>query len=617
MTPTRSFRHCITPVLISILTGLWFTSPLLSSATSAFDPFTVYVSQESSHARCGPSAEHYRTDELRHGQALEVYGETEDGWLAIRPVDTSFCWVPADTVEMSGNGEVGKIVEDGTVAWIGTNLGRARSFQWQAQLTEGEPVTVIGRSEREGPDGPQMWYRIVPPSGEFRFVHRDQVVRSSEELIASLQIDAPKQDIMFAPAGPTTRPAAPVASVREKPRPREVDAFDDDAFAKAPAVKQSGSSVLEAPIRDVEEDLVPIGSGVRQASFADQAAPVEPTPQVEPPLTMPPSLTVPNVREVAASEPVKRKGLLNSVAFLGRPRLAPIASPTVAPENAGVFSVGGDDNWTIGYGRKSTTPIAATPEPAKLEQPIIQQTSGIAPMPAQTLAPIPTVPAAPLNVVPAHRIDAVRAETAGADVDRLTLILSRLMAAQSSALEVEPVADSARAIAVSASDPTLAGRARLLADRADQYQRIATRRDGSSLVRGGGEVSLADSTPAISQAVAFAPTQTQTPTQIQTLAPTQAQNSPPTIVPEPSLDFEPSPNFTGQLVQVYSARPNIPPYAITDHTGRTIAYVTPSPGVNLRTHLNSRVNVIGDSGYLPGLNMPHVLATGCVRAIGE
>lgn len=614
MNPTRSCCRLM-PVLISILTGLWFTSPLLSGVASAFDPYTVYVSQESSHARCGPSPEHYRTDELRHGQALEVYGETEDGWLAIRPVDTSFCWVPADTVEMNPTGDIGTIIEEGTVAWIGTNLGRARSFQWQAQLTEGESVTVIGRSEREGPDGPQMWYRIVPPSGEFRFVHRDQVVRSSEELIASLQDNHPKQDIMFAPAGPTTRkPAARVASNRPKPRPRDVDAFDADAFkgdaiAKAPAVKQSGRSVLEAPIRnvDAEADLVPIGSGVRRASFADEPTHVESTLYVEPPLAMPPSLTVPEIQQAAASEPSKRKGLINSVAFLGRPRLAPIASQTIAPEQADPVSVGNDDNWTIGYGRKSTTPIASMPEPARLGQPVIQQASGIAPMPAQTLAPIPTTPAAPLNVVPAHRIEAVRAETNNASVERLTMILSRLMAAQASALEVEPVSDAARAIAVSTSDTIVAGQARLLADRADQYQRIATRRDGSSLVRGSGEVSMADSRPTISQAVAFAETQAQTQAQSQAQAPFSA----PTIPPAPT------PNFTGQLVQVYSARPNIPPYAITDHTGRTIAYVTPSPGVNLRNHLNSRVNVIGDSGYLPGLNMPHVLATGCVRAVGE
>ena len=70
----------------------------------------------------------------------------------------------ADTVEMDSEGDSGTIIEDRTVAWIGTHLGRARTYRWQVQLAKGEPVTVIGKSEREGPDGPQLWYRIVPPS---------------------------------------------------------------------------------------------------------------------------------------------------------------------------------------------------------------------------------------------------------------------------------------------------------------------------------------------------------------------------------------------------------------------------------------------------------------------
>ena len=59
--------------------------------------------------------------------------------------------------------------------------------RWQVQLAKGEPVTVIGRSEREGPDGPQLWYRIVPPSGEYRWVHRDTVVESTESLVEIAQ----------------------------------------------------------------------------------------------------------------------------------------------------------------------------------------------------------------------------------------------------------------------------------------------------------------------------------------------------------------------------------------------------------------------------------------------
>ena len=47
------------------------------------EPYTVYVFEDGGFAHCGPSKEHYQTDVLNHGDALDVYLETEDGWLGI------------------------------------------------------------------------------------------------------------------------------------------------------------------------------------------------------------------------------------------------------------------------------------------------------------------------------------------------------------------------------------------------------------------------------------------------------------------------------------------------------------------------------------------------------
>ena len=89
----------------------------------SFEPYTVYVVEEQAHAHCGPSDEYYRTDPLRHGQALEVYAETDDGWLGVRPPDDSFCWVQADSIEFDTATDIGTVIEDRTVAWVGTHLG--------------------------------------------------------------------------------------------------------------------------------------------------------------------------------------------------------------------------------------------------------------------------------------------------------------------------------------------------------------------------------------------------------------------------------------------------------------------------------------------------------------
>ena len=187
-------------ILLGLLTAIG-----VSPATHAIaqdgdgtDSYTVFVAYEEAYTRCGPSSEYYRADPLRHGQQLEVYVETEDGWLGVRPPENSFCWVPASTVKADQTGEAGSITEDRTVAWIGTHLGRAKRYRWQVQLAKGEPVTIIGRSEREGPDGPQLWYRIVPPSGEFRWVSREQIVRTTEELIATVKPNEPTKQVQYA-----------------------------------------------------------------------------------------------------------------------------------------------------------------------------------------------------------------------------------------------------------------------------------------------------------------------------------------------------------------------------------------------------------------------------------
>ena len=130
---------CVWTVGFSISDGITSTalgeeSVLVDQRELIFEPYSVYVAAEKSYARCGPAQDYYRTDPLRMGQELEVYAETDDGWLGIRPPEDSFCWVPAETVQKNDGELDGIISEDRTVAWIGTHLGRARSYRWQVQL---------------------------------------------------------------------------------------------------------------------------------------------------------------------------------------------------------------------------------------------------------------------------------------------------------------------------------------------------------------------------------------------------------------------------------------------------------------------------------------------------
>ena len=328
MRALRRFR----PIhLLSLLLALACLETRSASAQSdlAFEPYSVYVAQEEAFARCGPSGEYYRTDPLRHGQSLQVYAETEDGWLGIRPPDDSFCWIPAETVEMDSD-DTGTVIEDRTVAWIGTHLGRARTYRWQVQLAKSEPVTVLGRSEREGPDGPQLWYRIVPPSGEFRWVHRDQVVTSSEELVASRVAAESTRDQR---AGAQTAPAADRAATASS---------SPTAGTPAPKlIASSGTSIVQsqqaAGGRSEDWRSNDARSAVGEASTGSQT---EAAPQVAPQPTVAEAETV--------TDAMQRGGLLASVEFLSRPRLLDIGGGPSAPRANETAS---DANWVAGVAR--------------------------------------------------------------------------------------------------------------------------------------------------------------------------------------------------------------------------------------------------------------------------
>ncbi len=531
----------------------------------ALEPFSVYVAHDNLYARCGPSEEYYRTDPLRLGQRLDVYAETDDGWLGIRPPADSFCWIPADTVQLDATQNNGTIIEDRTVAWIGTHLGRARSYRWQVQLAKGEPITILGRSEREGPDGPQMWFRIVPPSGEYRWVHREQVVFSSEELVAALQAEADARSTAASQSSSlalSQTSAAQTAATRSKtgnPMPDRDNELAD-----------IGRSVLA--------DDRPIGSGLKPEWQAADA----------------PSNVV---------EAMQQNGLLASVEFLSQPRLLEIGSGPVAPQP----SSAGDENWVAGP-RTAPGNVATTNSVASTDWTTTRASSLGSVMPVSAQQPAPPKQ----SVVSAERIALIESEVQNASFDQLSLIFARLMAAQATAAEIEPVARAAGQLAAAAPDAVVAGRARLLAERAEQYRRLATRRDGESVIR-------SEAPPTVAAANYNVPV----PSVPGPSVPSPSIPSP--SIPSPSIPgilagAEQAPlaatqvgTHSGYLVQVYSARRDSPPFALTDKTGRTVAYATPAPGVNLRVHLNSQVTLTGKPGFLTGLNLPHLVVTDAAR----
>lgn len=64
----------------------------------------------------------------------------------------------------------------------------------------------------------------------------------------------------------------------------------------------------------------------------------------------------------------------------------------------------------------------------------------------------------------------------------------------------------------------------------------------------------------------------------------------------------------GKLTQVVAPKPGAPQYALVDETGTITCYVTPAPGVNLRSYLGTEVGILGTRGYLTEQAAMHVTA---------
>ena len=564
-------------------------------ADDAFQPYDVYVDQEEVTARCGPGGDYYRTDPLRHGQRLEVYLETDDGWLGVRPPEGSFCWVQADAVAADRSGKSGSVTEEGTLAWIGTHLGKARKYLWQVQLSKGEEVDILGRAEREGPDGPQTWYRVAPPAGEFRWVHRDQVVDSPEKLLRN----KPLNDERLAQGDPTPIDDGLVPP-GEDPQPRPTAAVG--LLSAAKSILMNGATEYGSPLTRPEvntTNLVPLDEGdaipldadtaqiAQNAPRAQTAMPIEsvepyaPSPETSADMqTAFADETAVGYADENTGESARTLPIGSGIARATAPPMISIASePLVrtigatADEESSVQPAS-DANWVRGTGRGAiaTGPVTTRPGatqtiPASAVLPVADESSGVD---ESGFGPATSRPATSFH---------------GASVDNLQLELSRRMVASARAAEVEPLRLAAASIAQTHASETERQRAKMLTQRIEQFQSVARRRDGEPVTSGPQSLAGGGSSGAI----------------------------PPGQVVL-SGGGSPTTEAVGFLVQVYSARPDSPPFALTDSTGKTTHYVSPMPGVNLRRHLNQKLTIGGQVGYDTGLDTPHIIATTAVRS---
>lgn len=136
----------------------------------------VYVSAEHAQMRSGPGEDFYPTADIALNASLEVYHQTKDNWLGVRPPKGSFSWVQAADAYLLPGGRIIEVTNPSAVSWIGTSLGSAKQYRWQVKLNSGEQLGVLGEQTTHNAEGKEvLWYKIAPPAGEFRWINTQSV----------------------------------------------------------------------------------------------------------------------------------------------------------------------------------------------------------------------------------------------------------------------------------------------------------------------------------------------------------------------------------------------------------------------------------------------------------
>jgi hypothetical protein len=224
-----------------VVLGAWLSVASVQAADSF--PYKAYVTASDTYVRSGPAEKYYPTDRLRRGDEVEVYRHDAGDWYAIRPTEGSFSWIPGRHLEGAGTGLARVLTED-VPARVGSRFSDIRHLA-QVRLHKGEIVEVLeARDFPPGQDGGR-WYKISPPSGEFRWVDGRSLSR-----------------VPPANADPATQ-----ENVVVLPHPVATDAAEPSSTATAP-------SAASVPANNVKPlpPVAPQGSGSTTSGWQPQGS---------------------------------------------------------------------------------------------------------------------------------------------------------------------------------------------------------------------------------------------------------------------------------------------------------------------------------------------------------
>ena len=240
-----------------------------------------------------------------------------------------------------------------------------------------------------------------------------------------------------------------------------------------------------------------------------------------------------------------------------------------------------------GFGQRRSTAVAR----AGLEQPAAPEhqtatpapdTSGAIRIPEAALTGL-TEPAGPSTENTSGELDSAFL----AEIDRIDLQLSQMVASDVKDWDLPKLAASAQALVDSGQSAPQRGRARLLLERIEEFQEWQRRfRDNTAKVR--------EAVDGASDAIAE-------------LAASDPIGSGIESVGHQTSEL-PKFDGTGLLMPVHSDKRGAPPYALLDEAGNVLQYVSPAAGFNLHRYIEKEVGIMGKRGFSGEMKKPHLMA---------
>lgn len=188
------------------LRASWIAVLLLTNGSlihsSESHSYTAHINVDQIYVRSGPGDDFYPTSYLSRGEKVEVYDQNKQGWLAVRPPQGSFSWVPAGAVESTNQENVAEVVENELPSQIGSHLHHQRNA-YQVKLKQGERVKILGVVHKDD----ESWYQIAPPAGEFRWIHKSEIEQAPRNhgthtpevvTVESVSVDRPAGTVQYA-----------------------------------------------------------------------------------------------------------------------------------------------------------------------------------------------------------------------------------------------------------------------------------------------------------------------------------------------------------------------------------------------------------------------------------